>query len=821
MDASEWFYEQPRPYIHSVVNTQQEIRLNIELDITIPMLDDIQLKEKDLEKIGRAGHKLNMIKYLMAVEHIKETAGNIIEEVWVNAEIEDYPFIEATDNRGDKFSHRLYSKLSFKNKQEYDYFVRLLRERVNPLMAPMIDPTSSMLRTPGSWKDNHCCKWTSNGRFSDSILTPAYMCDLLEIDDDFKDEVIKKPEYSSNLTDALYKKAIAHILTMDGLIGKFTPGRNTGNLITLTRLEPGYCLCCKVEHDKIDSFCVVSKSGHIYLGCFNMKKYQGLKVDLGDVMIPENYKGIVNKSILGVNWNSISSSLKNMRKAMKTVASTGMSKAETEAVTEDQKAAIKTMLEMAEKNQKELDREIFYYGDSKYIHKRVFTDEKVLTKYIGQVIVKIEQGGNCFYISKDKWKDTQHYTEIKHSPWSGVDDIDYEIINPGWDKREPINKFNPLVIKKKLSLLCLDWVKCNNFRTVDFIPELIPKPKQDTDIFNLFEGFRFGYEQRTQVPELIKPFIDHVINVFGGRDPQMGKTVLQWFAHIVQKPTLKSYALLIQGGQGSGKSLVYEIFKKCLGSSYAIQFTKMSDLTQTHNNIVRGRLLVNLNEATNFPSIENVNILKGFITDEELLINPKCCPLYYVSNFARVLITTNCEFAIRLDPGDRRYLCLRSNDEFVGNIDYFNTIINLMQDEAFIKELFLYFANLDISDFVHNKPPMTQYKRQLINSQMPDIYYFMQDLIEGEIGSVEFENGEAFVTKELLFTGYRGYCERNNIRAMGIKDFLRDIQGQKFNIEQRRRLIDGVRHRGFIINKESMLKIYKKLLGVDFEFQQD
>ena len=38
---------------------------------------------------------------------------------------------------------------------------------------------------------------------------------------------------------------------------------------------------------------------------------------------------------------------------------------------------------------------------------------------------------------------------------------------------------------------------------------------------------------------------------------------------------------------------------------------------------MRGKLIINANEATNQPAIRDVNILKGLITETDLIINPK------------------------------------------------------------------------------------------------------------------------------------------------------------------------------------------------------
>ena len=74
-----------------------------------------------------------------------------------------------------------------------------------------------------------------------------------------------------------------------------------------------------------------------------------------------------------------------------------------------------------------------------------------------------------------------------------------------------------------------------------------------------------------------------------------------------------------------------------------------------HNTHLRGNLIVNCKEATTEPCIRNVNILKGLITETYLVIDPKGVNQYTVSNYSRVMITSNYKHCMTLDKDDCRY----------------------------------------------------------------------------------------------------------------------------------------------------------------------
>jgi len=821
MEASNWFYQQDKPYIHSVVNKYKLVRFNLELDMELDKLENINLDAKHVNKIEEQGQDLNLIKYLLAVEHIKSKVYDVLEEYW-GVEMSDYLFMEATDNRKGKYSHRLYLKLAFASQHEYKHFIKLLKAEVRTDVFPMVDATKLMLRTPQSWKDDHQCVWSTPNMFVDSILSYTDNCDDLK---EIAPAKATTEEYE--ISDAIMKKAVGIVLSHPSILGNFSFGKINNNMITLTRQQESYCECCKREHDSIDAYAYISKNGHIYLGCFR----EGKNIQIGSV-VEQQYAGYAGKPIeaMPLKWGEIKRKLRKIEKAGNV---DGLSKKEQAVLCDEQKQALVQLEKKAEDNNKFLLRQDFTFDDFKYIHGKTFANETVIKEYVKQAVVKICQGGNSFYISKSFWQNTRHYTELSNAPLTArADKISYSIVNTEFDKSRPVAADNLAEIKKDLGDVMMDYMKTNFYKTVDFLPYLKEEKYSNGEVFNLFEGFRFPYTEvkhedcitnNVNIPNCpkIQCWIDHIINICCSGDRKLARTIIQWFAHIIQKPQEKAFCVLMYGKQGTGKSLVYEIFKSAIGDELAIQFTKLSDLTQTHNKIVRGRLLVNANEATNYPTEKDVNIMKQFITDKDLLINPKCCPLYYISNYARVLITTNCKFAMRLTPDDRRYCCLEVSKKQVGNEQYFDPLIKMINDKDTLKALFDYLANFDIHDFKTQRPPMTALKREMIGEQMPDIVEFMKDLCENDVLGIEFEEKTLEVVSKgtRMYIEYKQWCENNGVKSCKKQAFNRDLK-EKFGLEGKRHRVDNVRYRGFKINREQMLIKFKELLK-DNEFTFD
>ena len=808
LKLSNYFVNQDKPHLHSVINKHHPMRFNLELDMPISLLDEMVFSPANIKKIESENLELNLIKSLKALEHIQGVASDILEEFGV--ESSDYTFMNASDNRKDKYSYRFYLKLAFENIHEYKHFTTLLKQRVRPELLPMIDPTSLMLRTPNSYKDGHCCKWDTHYNIEESILSYTDNCDMIESQGVDSNEEMTHDE----LTSDDIKKAVAIISTHPDIMGNFSfIGENKG-FLNLKRIQPSYCNICKKEHDNIDAYATIYR-GNVYLRCFRdeTKSY----ITLGQ----NNTSDILDKTHIGFVGDAEPfkfcwSDIKKMMRAHEKLKLTGMSNKELKVLSNNNKQMFEEVKVEASKNTWVVAAiKKFVFTDFIKFHGKTFIhDEHVLT-YIRQTIVKIIMGGNSLYITSDEWKNTKHFTELSMLPLSkNTEAYMYSIVNLAFDTEQPIDKFNKPTFSVNLSDTINKITMMEFYKSVDFIPYLVKPIETNKDIFNMFEGFRYPYiKGQVEIKQSVVPWIDHILNIICCGDVELAKTLTQWMAHIVQIPAEKAFAIILYGKQGTGKSILYEFFTRCIGKDLGLQVGKLEDLTQTHNTHVRGKLIVNANEATNEPAIRDVNILKGLITETDLIINPKGVNQYTVSNYSRLMITSNYEQCMRLDKDDRRYMCLAISDSKKNNDDYFAPLIAGLTNEETQADFFNYLANYDIKDFKQQRPPLTNMKRSMIGMNVSNIVSYVLDVCENTIYTFDFEEEkvEIMPTMVELFDRYVTWCSQNDIKGRKHKkvSFIKEMSNL-FGLNEIMPRIDGARTRRFKLNREELIPKFKE-----------
>lgn len=786
-NAGTWFNGLDKPSIHSVVNKYKPIRFNLELDIDYDKLNNIILPEAHLQKMKDDGMiiSVNKLKYYGVIFKVKSAIVEIIEEHYKTS----IEFIEATDNRAGKFSHRLYADLAFASLHEYKWFCQMLKDKVSDSIVPMIDPTTSMLRTPGSYKDDHVCRWETDGAdFTHSILTNT---------DDCEELIRIAPEEINETYDSIegvLGKALNLICSHPLVAERYAyTGSQRNNMITLKRIAPSYCEICCREHNKIDAYAWVYKN-NVYMGCFNGDKHK--HKHLGFIGEEEEQN---------ISWASIRSIFKKLKN--KEMLS-GLEQ-------KNQLTAWENLQAKAEINRVS-ENDKYEFDDFKNIHNKTFPDLKPVIDYINGSVFRIVKGGQNFWITRSRWKNQTHFTELSSCPFqSKSENIKFDVVNKDFDPEKPPSKDNQNTISYNLFDVLSEHRKLNFHSTLDFIPYL-GDYSGDPKVFNIFQGYRFPYvrKQYGEIPSLAKPWIDHIVKAICNGDEKMAHTVIQWFAHLIQKPTQKSFSLIVLGKEGSGKSILYDIFRQCIGEDLAMQLSKLSDLTQTHNKIVQGRLLVNCNEATNYPSISDVNIVKQFVTDKEFLVNPKGCPLYYVNNYSRLLITTNCRFPMRITPDDRRYLCIEMSDKFKNNDDYFKPMVNMLDNKQALAELFNYLANYDISNFKFNKPPMTEFKREIIGECVDDVYFWIKEIVEDGYSNGVHITTDTKESAQQLYHVYSKWCEETMSKKLGMRKWFAVVGSRKddgiLGKQGRFRVGGGDRFWGFNLNRDNIINNLKE-----------
>lgn len=172
----------------------------------------------------------------------------------------------------------------------------------------------------------------------------------------------------------------------------------------------------------------------------------------------------------------------------------------------------------------------------------------------------------------------------------------------------------------------------------------------------------------------VSPFLDHMAYLFP--DQEECGFVLDYLAMLVQRPEQKvNYALLVKGGQGTGKSWIGRLMTRIIGSPNVTQPSN-SEVMSQWTAWTEGAQLGIIEELMCVGRLDMANRLKPIITEPTLRIEAKGCSLYSIPNHLNLMAFTNHDDAVPIERGDRRWLVVFSDAE--------------SRDDAYYERLFDY-----------------------------------------------------------------------------------------------------------------------------------
>lgn len=273
-----------------------------------------------------------------------------------------------------------------------------------------------------------------------------------------------------------------------------------------------------------------------------------------------------------------------------------------------------------------------------------------------------------------------------------------------------------------------------------------PKMEPPAGCFNLFQGF-------ANVPaEGEIDAYQTCMRIISNNDEQVFNYIENWFAHIIQKPYVKTkVAICIQGDQGAGKdSIVDAVGNHILGPKYYLSTkTPENDIFAKFNSRAGLKLLVKFEEANFHTNKENADKLKGLITSTQGHIEKKGHDPIDVDDFTNIVMTTNNEVPVVIEDSDRRFMLVSASSERLGDTPFWDEIHTKLPRQA--SAYHHYLATKDISTFVPWDPatiPRTQYYKDVKQSFIPYHARFFQRQIELEM--------ELVYAAHTLFTRMKG-----------------------------------------------------------------
>jgi len=226
-----------------------------------------------------------------------------------------------------------------------------------------------------------------------------------------------------------------------------------------------------------------------------------------------------------------------------------------------------------------------------------------------------------------------------------------------------------------------------------------------------------------------KWFIEHLNYLM---EPEEREHFLNWLGYAVQNPGVKiRHAILIIGGFGIGKSIMFHLFRQLFGPSNA-RAPQNENLSDKYTGWAKHTCFCLINELKQEGNSNFYNAIKPFITEDEIEIREMYRDSYTQRNTMNILAFSNEEVPMRLEKGDRRWYVIKSEAKQKDKI-YYTDFYNNCTNNAGGVLTFLLARNLENFHPGEN-PASTRAKNYIID-------YTKSDLEQWIMGELELKTG--------------------------------------------------------------------------------
>lgn len=293
---------------------------------------------------------------------------------------------------------------------------------------------------------------------------------------------------------------------------------------------------------------------------------------------------------------------------------------------------------------------------------------------------------------------------------------EYKISSDKQKRSGEKNDKNELIVSKQHNFYQL-WIKSaysNKIKRFVFDPN--PDYQKNEIERNMFNGFK--YNTPMHLNEDINFFINHFDNLFK-KEEKVTNYVLNWIAHIFQKPHIKttSAIVLYSDTHGVGKNFPFEIIGEILGNNLYGE-VEPKNVGVKFNNDQSNKLLLVSNEISGHAKII-ANELKDLITRKTTRIELKGVDAIVVNDYSNWVFTTNNSQSFQISQTDRRYMLIECTEDKM-SLEVEKQFINLKKDEKKLRQLYHFFMTRDITNFNPQRDIVTtEYKTELIKADLP------------------------------------------------------------------------------------------------------
>ena len=246
-----------------------------------------------------------------------------------------------------------------------------------------------------------------------------------------------------------------------------------------------------------------------------------------------------------------------------------------------------------------------------------------------------------------------------------------------------------------------------------------------------------------------------------------------YLAHMLQKPEEKpDIMIVLLGGQGTGKGTFFRLLHS-IWSRTTLQVSDVDQVIGQFNAALERNYVICMDEALFSGDKKSMERLKSLITEPSCRIEQKYQPSRTIDSYHRFFAASNNGHFAQIDKDDRRFLFLRLSSDYQGNLEYFEKLHQLIENEDVVSAMVFDLLTIDLDNFkVRNRPLTAEHTMQKIQSLTGFERYWLEVLHAGSISTtmgtvIEWDEAVFISTKDLT-NSYKEY-DKNASRYNAIQ----------------------------------------------------